>query len=90
MTTTITTTVARSAGRVRLEITNTATITSIIRADINGTRPVRTVAGYLPRTAGTNAVIYDYEPALSGDITYRVTTSEGTVEAWTTLEATPP
>lgn len=83
MSLTVTIDLARSNGSVRLNIDSTAAVTSVVRADANGTRPVRTRAGLLPRT-GVFAV-YDFEPSISGALNYRVTSSEGTVEVWTSL-----
>lgn len=70
-------------GKVTLRITGTERITSITRADDNGTRPVRLAAGVLP-SAG-NLTVIDHEPALSGNIQYRVTRATGLEADWVSL-----
>lgn len=70
-------------GKVTIRITGTGTVTSITRADDNGTRPVRLAAGQLP--AAGALTVTDHEPALSGLIQYRVTRSTGLESAWSTL-----
>lgn len=77
--TTITATPDTAAGTITLTIAHDAPVTSLYRADANGTRPVRLPAGVLPTgTAGTLTVT-DHEAALTGYIEYR------TNDAMTTL-----
>lgn len=80
---TTTATADLETGKITLRITGAGKVTSITRADDNGTRPVRLAAGALP-TAGAVTVV-DHEPALSGMIQYRVTRDNGLESAWATL-----
>jgi hypothetical protein len=66
-----------------LSIDSTDPVLTITRSDPNGTRPVRTRAGTLPK-AGT-FTITDYEPAITGQIQYRITTATAEASAWATL-----
>lgn len=70
-------------GRVTLTITPPGQVLGIVRADDNGTRPVRLPAGTLP--AAAPLTVTDFEPALSGQVQYRVKTSLEELTAWTTL-----
>jgi len=72
-----------SAGTVRLTVAASGSVLSVTRSDPNGTRPVRLIGGYLPKT-GTFSFT-DYEPALTGQVQYRVKTSTEEAAAWTTL-----
>lgn len=75
--TTITATPDPDTASVVLLVTPTATVTSLLRSDANGTHPVRTLAGVLPITGPV--VVTDYEASLAGTITY--TTSGATPAA---------
>lgn len=72
-----------ATGRVDLAITGTAQVLAITRADDNGTRLVRLRENALP--AAAPLTVTDYEPALSGQIQYRVKTQDGELTAWVTL-----
>lgn len=79
--TTITATPNPLDGTVKVSIAKTEVITSLIRADANGTRPVRVPAGSFPTTdAATTITFTDYEAALTGPISYRAGTA---TPAWT-------
>lgn len=73
------------AGTVTIRLENANGVSQILRADANGTRPVRLRAGELP---GAGVVtVTDYEPAISGGLMYRVVSTEPELEpAWTTLD----
>lgn len=68
-------------GSVALGIDNAKGVTAILRADINGTRPVRLERGTLPATG--KLTVTDWEPALSGLIQYSLVGTEAS--AWTAL-----
>lgn len=71
---TITARPAASTASVHLTIDAGAdTVQRILRADANGTRPVRVQPNALPRS-GT-FTLTDWEPALAGPVMYRLTTS---------------
>jgi hypothetical protein len=74
-------------GTVLVTIVKTEAITSLIRADSNGTRPVRVQAGSLP-SAGTSGTLTftDYEAAFSGPVSYRAGTA---APAWTSFPGKP-
>lgn len=63
-------------GTMTVTIVKTEAITSLIRADSNGTRKVRTMAGVFP-SAGTSGTltITDHEAALTGPVSYRAGTA---------------
>lgn len=69
-------------GTITLEISDTRGVTGILRADTNGTRPVRLRAGELP--AAGPATVTDYEPALSGLVQYRLEGGDG--DTWTQFD----
>lgn len=70
---TLTATPVPGTGAVRLTIdAGTDTVRSILRADANGTRPVRVQPAALPRS-GT-FTLTDWEPALAGPVMYRLST----------------
>jgi len=83
--TTITATANPALGTVSLSIVKTEAITTIIRADANGTRPVRLQAGALPSlgTSGTLNVT-DHEASFAGPVSYRAGTAE---PVWTQFPA---
>jgi len=65
-------------GAVRLSVDHTGSnIVSLSRTDANGTAAVRLLAGELPLTG--DAILFDYEAALSGVVTYTATDALGTV-----------
>lgn len=74
-------------GTVKLSIIKTETLNTIVRADVNGTRPVRVVAGAFPSAGAGALVVTDNEPAFNGPIVYRAVTTAGTVEAWAEFPA---
>lgn len=84
MTISLTTWPRRADGAIGLTISGTGTVTSIVRADRNGTRDVRGIPYLLPRPAPF--ALFDAEPALAGPVVYRVTTAEGTKEVWATFD----
>jgi len=69
--TTITATPDTDAGTITLTIAHTAPVTSLYRADANGTRPVRLPAGVLPTAATGTLTVVDHEAAMTGYIEYR-------------------
>jgi hypothetical protein len=79
--TTITATPDVALGAVNITITKTEAINSLVRADVNGTKPVRATAGFFP-SAGTSGTLEltDHEAALTGPILYRAGAS---ATAWT-------
>jgi len=74
--TTITATPDPATGQITVTIAKTEAITSLIRADVNGTRPVRAPAGVFP-SAGTSGTItiVDHEAAFNGSVVYRAGTA---------------
>jgi hypothetical protein len=81
----VSTFLVRANGSVRIIITGTDTVTSIVRADRNGTRPVRGRVALLPRAAPFD--VFDFEAGIAGPLNYRITTSTGTVvETWATFD----
>lgn len=74
-------------GTVKVSIIKTETLNSLVRADVNGTRPVRVVAGAIPSAGAGALVVTDNEAAFHGPIVYRAVTTAGTVEAWTVFPA---
>jgi hypothetical protein len=72
--------------RVHLRLLNPDgyTITRIMRADVNGTRTVRTLTGLLPSTAPVFDVD-DFEYALSGTVVYTAYRNTGAAAATVTL-----
>lgn len=70
-------------GSVELNLSTAAGVTAIVRADINGTRPVRLERGTLPATG--KLTVTDWEPALSGLIQYRLIGPVLEDSAWTAL-----
>lgn len=86
--TTITATPDPENGTVTIRITRTETITSLIRADVNGTRAVRVPAGAFPAGTSGTITIIDHEAAFHGVISYRAGTAD---PAWTAFpEDMPP
>jgi hypothetical protein len=75
-------------GAVYLTITTDNPLVSLTRSDRNGSRPVRLLAAALP--ASGSLTFRDYEPALSGRVTYTAATAYGTAEATTTLTGQAP
>lgn len=67
-----------STGVVSLGITPTTTITGIVRADVNGTRPLRTT-GVFPRVGTTPFTLRDYEAAFHGLVEYRISSAGSTI-----------
>jgi hypothetical protein len=88
MTITITASPSTVPGAAYLSITTDNPVISLMRADKNGTRPVRLPADSLPFT--DTQTFMDYEPALSGDVQYRAKTAYGTAEVWMTMGAQGP
>lgn len=80
---TLTLTPDARTGSVVLKIDNATGVTAIVRADVNGTRPVRLERGTLP--AKTALTVTDWEPALSGLIQYRLVGLPLEASAWTAL-----
>ncbi len=80
---TLTLTPDMRTGSVLLSIDDATGVEAIVRADINGTRPVRLERATLP-AAGKLAVT-DWEPALSGLIQYRISGPLVDESAWTAL-----
>ena len=66
---TLTATPDPETGTIALTVDDAANYAGIIRADNNGTRPVRARADQLPAAAGARTIT-DYEPALAGLIQY--------------------
>lgn len=83
MTVSVTATADLDTARVVLALTGAGQVLSVTRADDNGTRDVRLALGQLP--AAAPLTITDHEPALSGQIQYRIKTSDGELSAWVTL-----
>lgn len=77
---TLTATPDPATGTVQLSIDKTATVTTLIRADANGTRPVRTRAGLFPSAGSGSFGLTDHEAALHGPIAYRL---DNNAEVWT-------
>lgn len=77
------------SASVVLRLSDAAGVTGILRADVNGTRPVRLRKGDLPGSYGK--VFTDYEASLSGPVLYRLQGSMARTEAWTeaSQEAAP-
>src|SRR6187402_3177503 len=73
--------------RVHLVLDNPTALNvgKVMRADVNGTRTLRTQTGQLPSTGGS-LDFYDYEAALSGNITYTAYSVANAVIATATLE----
>lgn len=88
MSLTLSATAQPSTASVLLEVSATGTVTEIMRADANGTAPVRVLAGQLPDT-GT-IIATDYEAALTGLITYTVTDGTTTATDSATLDLGVP
>ena len=70
-----------AAGTVTLTLVKTADVATLIRADVNGTRPVRTRAGTFPSAGAGTLTITDHEAALTGLVVYRA----AGLEAWTSF-----
>lgn len=70
-------------GSVELTLSSAAGVTAILRADVNGTRPVRLERTALP--AKGKLTVTDWEPALSGLIQYRLVGPAVEDSAWTAL-----
>lgn len=71
----------KGTGAVRLAVTGGQNVTAIIRADDNGTRPVRLPAGVVPFTGDRGTT--DHEAALSGYVNYRVQEGgKAVADAW--------
>lgn len=77
-----------ATGTVRLTIAASGSVVTVTRSDANGTRPVRLIAGKLPRTGTFD--LTDYEPSLTGQVQYRAKTSTEEAAAWTTLGSQLP
>lgn len=84
--TTLTATPNLTRGTVALRLTVTSPVVSVVRADANGTYPVRVLPGTLPTAGSGEIVIVDYEPSLSGPINYRVDDGAAGAQVWTTLD----
>lgn len=80
----LTATPDKTNGAIALHIVPSGTVRSIIRADANGTRPVRLAPGTLP--FNTETAVVDYEPSLSGSVQYRVDDGGDGASAWATLD----
>lgn len=80
---TLTLTPDERTGSVTLSIDNATGVTAIVRADVNGTRPVRLERGKLPAKGALT--VTDWEPALSGLIQYRLIGLPLEASAWTAL-----
>lgn len=78
--TTLTATPDGALGTVALTITQTASVTSVTRADRNGVASVRAAAGQLPTAATGTTILTDYEAA-QGVNTYTVYHADGSVAA---------
>jgi hypothetical protein len=70
--TTFTATPNPATGTVQISINKTAGVSTLVRADVNGTRPVRTTAGVLPSAGAGSMGITDHEAAFHGPIAYRL------------------
>lgn len=82
---TLTLTPDMRTGSVKIHLDNAAGVTELLRADLNGTRPVRLERGTLPAT-GTLTVT-DWEPCLSGQVQYRIVHPLEEAAAWVSLPA---
>lgn len=74
--TTITAAPDTDAGTITLTIAHTAPVTTLYRADGNGTHPVRLPPGTLPTGATGTLTVTDHEAALTGYIEYRTDTEQ--------------
>lgn len=89
--TTITATPDNERGTIALELALTAPVTGLIRADANGTRPVRTSAGTFPTASSGTLSLVDHEAALTGAVQYRVQdAAPESTAVWTRLAGGRP
>jgi hypothetical protein len=73
--TTLTATPDTATGSIQLSITQTNSVTKILRSDSNGIAEVRAASGQIPSAATGTTVISDYEAA-NGVCNYTVTTTD--------------
>lgn len=71
-------------GLIILTVTHDAAVNGIDRADLNGTRALRTI-GIFPQAGSGSFAVTDYEASLTGLVEYRVHTATGVVVARATI-----